>query len=359
MGRSKYAFRNDRPRLGKMESHNFHWGKKLKSSAAVTLTAALLLSGAGCAKHEAPLTIQIQNEIPEWIVEGEDIVLSVNTSDDNGVTEAYVQLDDGSKQPLTKIEGETSAWETTLKLPPGNHTFSVVASDKSNEAKVDREVTVYPSDADNDGISYRDELKLGTDSNQPNPIAKYALDKDLGTYLPQLLSLENDGVVDEKDKAFVDLVAKYPKAGELVPGIYAELLLLPDISNEKYSKMDNDDLTAIEKILQLASNPGNKEAFLQMKNAGIPDKRKYCSPFEALLWEAYDNKNLDDLLKQFSLERLVKDAWIHTSKSGKYESERWKSFDEVVDRLSFPKGPTGSQKTILDVNQMLIWYYAT
>ena len=82
------------------------------------------------------------------------------------------------------------------------------------------------------------------------------MDKSLGIYLPQLLSLENDGVVDENDKAFVDLVAKYPKAGELVPGIYAELLLLPDLSKEKYLKMDMNNLMATEKILQLASNPG-------------------------------------------------------------------------------------------------------
>ena len=321
-----------------MESHSFHWGKKLKLAVAVALTAALLLSGAGCAKDEVPPTIQIQNEMPEWIVEGEDIILNVNASDDKGVTEVYIQFNDGSKRPLAKIEGETSAWDTTFKLPPGNHTFSVVARDKSNEAKVDKELIVYPQDADGDGIGYRDELKLETDPNKPNPIAKYALDKNLDIYLPQLLSLENDGVVDENDTAFVDLVEKYPKAGELVPGIYAELLLLPDLSMEKYLKIDNNDLVATEKILQLASDPSYKEAFLQMKDEGIPDKRKYCSPLEALTWEAYDNKNLDDLLRQSSLEKLIKDAWTNTSESGNYESERWKNFDEVVDRLNFPEG---------------------
>ena len=58
----------------------------------------------------------------------------------------------------------------------------------------------------------------------------------------------------------------------------------------------------------------------------------------SLLWEAYDNKNLDELLRQFSLEKLIKDAWTNTSESGNYESERWKSFDEVADRLNFPGG---------------------
>jgi hypothetical protein len=72
---------------------------------------------------------------------------------------------------------------------------------------------------------------------------------------------------------------------------------------------------------------------------GIPDKRKYCSPLEGLLWIAYDkefDKPTNNPLEGYSLEKLIYQAWKNTGTSRSYKSDRWKNFDEVVARLNSP-----------------------
>src|SRR4030042_5430717 len=239
-----------------MELHT-SLGKKLKLATALALTATLLLSGAGCARDENPPVIQ-QTNMPEWAVEGEYIDLSVRTTDDRGVQGAYIQFGSGDKIPLARTDSqqngeEVAKWEISLNLAPNDYTYRIVARDRANEVSKEGKITVYSK----------------------NSVHGYASNKNIRMYLPQLLSLEDDGVVDNNEKAFIDLVAEYPKAGELVPGIYAELLLLPDLSIEKYSKLDEKDLGAVEKILSLASDPQYKTAFDTMLSTGIPDGRKY------------------------------------------------------------------------------------
>jgi len=110
---------------------------------------------------------------------------------------------------------------------------------------------------------------------------------------------------------------------------------------------------------------------------GIKDKRKYCSPLEALLWIGYDREFNDaDIIdddnfsfKNFSIDKLIEEGWSYTKesngstwerskKSGSandkagnlenmiwriynakpnfYKSDRWKNFDDVIDRVSSP-----------------------
>jgi hypothetical protein len=179
-------------------------GKRLKLAAAVALTTALLLSGAGCAKDENPPIIQ-QAELPEWTVEDENIDLGVKTTDDRGVKEVYIQFDSGDKIPLAKVDSqknseEVANWEVGFKLSPKDYSYSIVAKDIANEARKEGKIAVY---------------------SKISPYG-YAWNKGIDTYLSQLSSLGKNGTVDENGKAFIDLVARYPKAGELVPGIYAE-----------------------------------------------------------------------------------------------------------------------------------------
>ena len=313
---------------------------KRMALACFGLVAVIAVTGAAssCAKDANPPAIQ-QSEISEWAVEGDNIDLTARTTDDIGVKEVFVQLDSGEKIPLTKLASkkdvqEISDWKASFKLPAKVYQYSVVARDSTNEVKKEGNITIYPFDADSDGIGYRDEIKYGLDPNKKNHVAKYLLDKNLDIYIPVFTYLDNDGVVDAQEKALIDLAIEYaPKITQILPGLYGEIVKLPDLS-----KIEEKDVEAIQDILILAGDPKYKPAFESMLNEGIKDKRKYCSPLEALTWEAYDNKNLDDLLRQFSLEKLIKDAWTNTSESGNYESERWKNFDEVADRLNFPEG---------------------
>lgn len=136
-----------------MELH-ISLGKKLKLAAALTLTATLLLSGAGCAKDESPPVIQ-QVGMPESAVAGEKIDLTVRTADDRGVREVYIQFGSGDKILLARMgsqqNGEEIAnWEVSLNLAPNDYTYRIVARDTSNETKKEGKITVHPSDTDKD-----------------------------------------------------------------------------------------------------------------------------------------------------------------------------------------------------------------
>ncbi len=299
-----------------------YWAKKLNPAAAAVLTIALLLTGAGCAKDEKPPVIQ-QVDMPERVVEDVNVKLTVRTADDRGAEEVYVQFDSIDKILLTKTDSqkngeEISNWAASFRLSPKDYSYSIVAEDKAGNKSDPKEgkITVYSKDS----------------------LYGYTQGKGIDTYLSQIVSLEKNGIVDANGRAFIDLVAKYPKAGELVPGTYAELLLLPDLSLEKYLKIDERDLKAAEKIIKLASDPKYTSAFLNIDSVGIKAGRKYGALWEALLWEAYDDKNLSDFLEPYSMEKLVKDAWTNTSTSSNYSKDRWGDYNEVVTRLSFPEG---------------------
>jgi len=308
------------------------------------ITLVLLASSAvGCAKDEIPPVIQ-EWKADRWVVEGEDANLKVDVYDNRKVETVYLQFGDGTIVPLTKTysekaEGENSTWETSLKLSPGEYAFSVVAKDKKNETKADGKISIYPNDADGDGLGYRDELKYGTDPNKKNPVVKYALDKGLGVYLPVLARLDEDGVMDKNEQGFVDLMTLHPEADQNVPEIYDELLKLPDLSMEKYSRIDEKDLEAVEDILVLADNPKYRAVIESMLNEGIRDERQYCALLEALLWIAYDrdfDSPVDNPLENYSVGKLLDAAWKDAATSKRYQSDKWEDFDEVANRLNSP-----------------------
>jgi hypothetical protein len=116
------------------------------------------------------------------------------------------------------------------------------------------------------------------------------------------------------------------------PELYQELLRLPDLK-----EIDNKDEEALEDIALLALDPKNKPAFESMLAEGINDRRKYCTPLEALLWIAYDGEFSEyNPLSTYSLTNLLNTAWQNTTTSNNYTSERRSNFDEIVARLNSP-----------------------
>lgn len=76
-----------------------------------------------------------------------------------------------------------------------------------------------------------------------------------------------------------------------------------------------------------------------MLGEGIPEKREYCTPLQALVWFYMGNVSdgfnpLQDLA--FSLNSFVSYVWRYSSTSDYWRSEKWKDFSEVVDRLNSP-----------------------
>jgi len=119
-------------------------------------------------------------------------------------------------------------------------------------------------------------LKYGTDPNKKNPVVKYALDKGLGVYLPVLTRLDEDGVMDKNEQGFVDLMTLHPESDKNVPEIYDELLKLPDLSMEKYSRIDEKDLEAVEDILVLADNSKYRATFDSKQSLIVEDRQWDC-----------------------------------------------------------------------------------
>jgi len=148
----------------------------------------------------------------------------------------------------------------------------------------------------------------------------------VGSYSVEVDGLSGLAIVAAADSILTLLNAVYPE-------LYHELLKLPDLQ-----EIDDKDNEAIEDIAYLALNPKYKTAFESMLNEGIRDKRKYCTPLEALLWIAYDNEfDGYNPVSDYSLTKLINDAWTNTNTSKNFISDTWRDFDKVVDRLNSPK----------------------
>jgi len=148
----------------------------------------------------------------------------------------------------------------------------------------------------------------------------------MGNYSIELGKLSGLIIVSETGEILSQLKTAYPE-------LYEELFKLPDLK-----EIDERDEEALEDIAFLALNTKYRAAFEAMLNEGIKDKRKYCTPLEALLWIAYDHEfDGDNPLRNYSLSLLRYDAWENTTTSKNYTSNRWHDFDDVVDRLNSPE----------------------
>ena len=222
-------------------------------------------------------------------------------------------------------------------LKPAEFTFSNLLITPSI-AEVDQAITIT-ADVSNTGEAEgtypvtliingdKVEIKELTVSLGATEKVSFAFAKDAaGIYNIEVGSLSGLVIVSETGNIMAQLEVAYPE-------LYQELLKLPDLK-----EIDDKDNEAIEDIAYLALNPNYKPAFESMINEGIKDKRKYCTPLEALLWIAYD-KEFDGFnpLNNYSLTNLINDAWKNTSMSTNFASERWQDFDEAVYRLNSPK----------------------
>jgi hypothetical protein len=208
--------------------------KKLRSTSGGTLltrialtsktTLTIALAGAtaltsflyGCAFMDKNPPIIQGYKIPEWSVEEENVDVELNTFDNNGVKEAYVQLNNDLRIPLSKVssskeKGEKAGWKGSYKIPVGDYEYIVVvvdrAGNKSDPKGSEGKISAYPFDADKDGIGYRDEVKYGLEPNNPEPVAKYILSRNAGFLIPALKFMDESAVMDENTKNVIDWTA--------------------------------------------------------------------------------------------------------------------------------------------------------
>ena len=134
-----------------------------------------------------------------------------------------------------------------------------------------------------------------------------------------------------KQVTYTDLAAEIQKIPEVKAGIKSGSI---------------EDLEAVEDLVYgaIQASPDGVRFLQEALNEGVPAKRKYCAPLQALLWYAYDCEldvdqmfTITNYAAGISVFDLVELAWTKTTASDGYRSHRWKRFDDVVDRLSSPR----------------------
>lgn len=187
----------------------------------------------------------------------------------------------------------------------------------------------------------REYLKFGIDSDVveyivlleslPKDFAKYALESKLCIEDRQLTQLERN-FLREPDSYSQELFSNYLcEIREISPELEEELKILPD-----FKLVETKDVEGLEDIVILAGNPKYGKVFDWIFNEGIRDKRKYCSPLEALLWIAYDEEFYGDNPTPYFGYNMVKFAWRRSSTSRYYKSQKWQDYGEVIYRLNSP-----------------------
>lgn len=249
-----------------------------KATVNIALLTTVGLTGAGCMLIDRNPPV-VQNytiagfpatEQNKWTVEGENVDIELSTFDNLGAKKAYVQLNNELKIPLSKVssskeQGEKGEWKGSDKIPAGEYGYSIVVEDKaknkSDPKKSEGKITVYPYDADNDGIGYRDEVKYGLDPNKPDPVAKYILSKNSSFLIPALKFLDEGTVMDANTKDIIDLIILYyPKIEENVPGSVDKFLNLVDVlpADKKYV-VNKEYVNAAKDLFDFASDSRNKK----------------------------------------------------------------------------------------------------
>ena len=118
-----------------------------------------------------------------------------------------------------------------------------------------------------------------------------------------------------------------------------ELRRLPDLSNA-ITATKNVDVKLAEAVESMTSSvlradPSEQQAVSMMLKEGIQAKRKFCTPLQAWLWVAYDRPDYNPL-RSYSLNSLLEDAWLGTTTSYSFKSDRW-TYAEAKDRVNSPE----------------------
>jgi len=157
--------------------------------------------------------------------------------------------------------------------------------------------------------------------------AEYAVINKLCIQDRKLTDLESN-FLGEPERYSNELLTQYlVDLGSIYAELTDELRKLPD-----FKQANIKNLEAAEDVLSLASNPERRTFFEAVLSEGIKDRRKYCTPLQALVWIAYD----EEKFITSPVSGLVRFAWVNSSTSQNYASDKWRDFDEGVDRLNSP-----------------------
>jgi hypothetical protein len=113
------------------------------------------------------------------------------------------------------------------------------------------------------------------------------------------------------------------------PELVCELSRLPDIKDdkEKYTEF-------FDNVIDISTDPRNKVGIEAMLNVGLNYGRRLDPSLQCLFWIWLDGKDIERFLRPFSKDTVAREGWQRTSTSRSYQSDKWKVFEVVTDRLS-------------------------
>jgi hypothetical protein len=111
------------------------------------------------------------------------------------------------------------------------------------------------------------------------------------------------------------------------PSLPVEIGRLPDYQGN----IEGNRLVALNRLYSIIENTTpeqvkNLEIYL---NIGVPEKRSYCTPLQALLWVLEKEDDVNVL--NHTLTQLLDKAWVFS------EANRWQDYEVVSDRLNAPE----------------------
>jgi len=258
--------------------------------------------------------------------------------------------------PSYQTDKEEEIKSLQVKVLDGSEGFNGILTNRevsSEEASALKYLSKFNSAVQNSYIQFGlDETVskyLFLMSSQVNP--NFA-----GRFVPRRLCIEDHKLTDLEvgflcqptDTNGSKVVESYindAKADVTFPELGEELEKIPELS-VYHERADAEIVEAVEDLVYSISRLKDSEIVRrnvnEILNEGIKEKRKYCTPLEALLWIAYDHDDeVSNILTRSAKEGyyvmgLLMSAWKKSVTSANYTSPRWKDFNEVVDRLNSP-----------------------
>lgn len=270
-------------------------------------------------------------------------VLNINVVYPNGTKASGLSIGESGelkqKRALLKTKQKLDvsvSLNTTLESRTGNFTTIVYATYQSGGifGIGTEDVTIMKTAQTTIRVPFEAWYQLLKDIHDSRWL-RYVVGNSLCIEDGKLTDLEKNYLLSPTPENAQKLVESYLLDLKGVPDIGPELAAeIPRIPDFRY---DNKTVEALEDILQLAMKPGHKQGFIDILNEGIKEKRKYCTPLQALLWYAYDfefTREHESLVDEPF--KLVERSWVDSSTSRNYTSNKWQNLDEVIDRLSSP-----------------------
>jgi len=178
-------------------------------------------------------------------------------------------------------------------------------------------------------------------SQKDRGFVDYAIQNGLRMESGTLTDLDIKFLLEPEKYAQEVFDADLKRLSTIRPDVAEELRKLPefDLKTTGIKEVEaNEDIVC--RVLR--STRDELKVFDVILREGIPEKRKYCSPLQALVWYAEDNEfvGLDPVAIMFSKDessmqsvtyRFIDSFWSMT-----YKSQKWNDFQVVVDRLNSP-----------------------